>query len=664
MIHLPAVPELPVQIIAPSGRDGEMIAALLHRENISAEICHDPEVMLAAVNISSLGPLLVAEEALTPPLLSRLADIALQQPAWSDLPLLLLTKAGTETRHSRSIAKQWLPLGDPVLLERPLRSTTLLASVRAALRARGKQYQVRDALAQRDRALADLTLERETLQVMLDNLPVGVVMAKTDGEILRTNNAVERIFRHPAHPSPNLESYGEWVSYHPDGRRVRGVEYPLARAILTGRPIPPEDFLYQRGDGTRGWVSLAAAPILDKDGQVAGGVVAVSDVDRERRALEDLRTSDERFRLLIENSSIGVLIGDTAGAIAYLNSYMRETLGYTLEEVNTGHVRWDQLTPPEFAAADQHALEQLAATGSAAPYEKSYLSREGRQVPFLIGATILPRAGGEAEVAVFCTDLSHQKQAEAALVQSEKLAAVGRLAASISHEINNPLEAITNLLYLIKQEPLPQPATTYLLLAEQELARVSQIVGQTLRFHRQSTRARPVTPRELLDPVLALYQGRLNNSGIKVQFSDHNSPPLLCFEGDIRQVLNNLVSNAIDSMRTGGCLRIRSRPAIDPRTDEPGTRITVADDGHGMPPAVKQCIFDAFYTTKGINGTGLGLWISINIVEKHRGKLRVRSSTDAARHGTVFSLFLPRTSDPVPTAVGNGPALISASGAA
>jgi len=638
--------DLLVSIIAPSGRDGELIAALFHAEGIAAELRTDPLAFFADCDPTSLGPLLIAEEALTGDLFDRLTAIARDQPTWSDLPLLLLTNAGSETRHSRSIARRWLPLGDPVLLERPLRSTTLLASTRAALRARRKQYQIRDALAARDSALATLSRERENLQTMLDNLPVGVVMADAKGEITRVNRALEQIFRHPALPSRDIAAHGDWIAFHQDGRRVQGTEYPLGRALLTGRSIPAERFLYQRGDGTRGWVSIAASPILDEHGAVSGGVVAITDVDREQRALDNLRTSDERFRLLIENSSIGVMIGDTVGGLSYVNSSMREALGYTLAEVNAGQVRWNQLTPPEFAEADRRALEQLAATGSAKPYEKSYLSRDGRQIPFLIGATILPRTSGDAEVAVFCTDLSHQKQAETALIRSEKLAAVGRLAASISHEINNPLEAITNLVYLLKQEVLPHQARTYLLLAEQELARVSQIVAQTLRFHRQATRARPVTARDLLDPVLGLYLGRLNNSGIAVRFTDRDTPPFVCFEGDIRQVLNNLVSNAIDSMRTGGQLLIRSRAAHCPHTGVPGVRITVADTGHGMPQAVARRIFDAFYTTKGINGTGLGLWISAGIVDKHHGRLRVRSSTGERTHGTVFTLFLPRDLHP------------------
>jgi signal transduction histidine kinase len=239
--------------------------------------------------------------------------------------------------------------------------------------------------------------------------------------------------------------------------------------------------------------------------------------------------------------------------------------------------------------------------------------------------------------------LDERHRAEAALIQSEKLAAVGRLAASISHEINNPLESVTNLLYLIRQEDhLPERAMTYLGLAERELARVSQIAGQTLRFQRQSSEPTSVTPTDLLDSVVALYQGRLINARIKLDFDHHAAAPITCYEGDIRQVLNNLVGNAIDAMRSGGRLLIRTLDTHCWRTGRPGIRITIADTGSGMSPEVLDHIFEAFYTTKGLSGTGLGLWISHGIVHKHTGVLLVRSSNKAPSTGTVFSLFLPR----------------------
>ena len=511
------------------------------------------------------------------------------------------------------------------------------------MRARGRQYEVRAALEERDRAAAALKAERETLQAVLDSLPLGIVVAKPTGEIVSGNPMVEKIFRHAVFESVPLEGTGKWVAQHPDGRPLLGEEYPLVRAMKTGKSTPLEDYLCQRGDGTSAWLRLSASPVLDEHGLVTGGVVAIVDVDEEKRAAETLRRSEERFRRLIESASVGVLIGDVSGGVSYANPTLLRLLGYTVDDVETGQLRWDRLTPSEYAEQDQRALDQLRSRGVAEPYQKAYLSKDGRPIPLLLGAVRIPSSQSDEleEVAVFLTDLTSQKQAESALIQSEKLAAVGRLAASISHEINNPLEAVTNLLYLAAGEEISTQAHEYMTLAAQELARVSQIAGQTLRFHRQSTKPRSVTPQELLDSVLALYQGRMLNARVHAVTEYRGEPHFICYEGDIRQVLNNLVGNAIDAMRGDGTLRVRSRAARHPASGVEGVRITVSDTGHGMTPETLRHIFEPFYTTKGIHGTGLGLWISKGIVAKHHGDLKVRSSTGDRFGGTVFSLFLP-----------------------
>ncbi len=255
--------------------------------------------------------------------------------------------------------------------------------------------------------------------------------------------------------------------------------------------------------------------------------------------------------------------------------------------------------------------------------------------------------GSVQAISAVSQEITRQKQAEAALVRSEKLAAVGRLATSISHEINNPLEAITNLLYLVAEhEELPASLAGYVQQAQAEVARVSQIATQTLRFHRQSVRPTLVTAAGLVGAVLDLYQGRLVNSGIAVEASYRSQTPVICFENDIRQVLNNLIANAIDAMRSGGRLLVRSHDATSMRSGARGIRITVADTGHGMSAATRARVFEPFYTTKELNGTGLGLWISCEIVQHHQGSLRVRSSQNPAHRGTVFALFLPLETQP------------------
>ena len=245
-------------------------------------------------------------------------------------------------------------------------------------------------------------------------------------------------------------------------------------------------------------------------------------------------------------------------------------------------------------------------------------------------------------VIVLGVDVTESKRTEELLLQTEKLAAVGRLASSIAHEINNPLEAVTNLLYLAQHFAQSRETQEYLAMAEIELRRVSVIANRTLRFNRQSEHLRPVTPEYLIDGALGLYEGRLTNSRVKVHLRHRTDRPLKCNESEILQVLSNLIGNAIDAMPAyGGHLLLRSRVGRDWRTGRDGIALTVADTGSGMSPETQSRIFEPFFTTKDINGTGLGLWISEEIVKRHGGVLKVRSSASARRPGSVFTLFLP-----------------------
>jgi len=230
---------------------------------------------------------------------------------------------------------------------------------------------------------------------------------------------------------------------------------------------------------------------------------------------------------------------------------------------------------------------------------------------------------------------------ETALRHSERLAIVGRLASSIAHEINNPLEAITNLLYLLNGTPLNAEQQDYLDIAQRELARVSEIAVNTLTFNRRRDVKGQASIAALLDSVLLLYHGRLAGLNTVVEHRYRNAAPLTCYPGELRQVFANLIANAFDAMRGGGRLLVRERPATHPRTGQDGVRITVADTGEGMSADAKAHLFEAFQSTKGLNGSGLGLWISKGIIDKHSGSIQVRSSSRPESSGTVFSLFVP-----------------------
>jgi PAS domain S-box-containing protein len=400
--------------------------------------------------------------------------------------------------------------------------------------------------------------------------------------------------------------------------------------------------IYRNGQLEDVYWTYSYSPIRDSHGKIHGTLVTCSETTEEVVGAKRLRESEARFRSLIEQANVGFLIGDLVGNISYLNPAILKTLGYTAEEVEAGLVRWKDLTPPEYADLDAHAVQQLQELGIAQPYEKAYLTKDGRKIPLLIGAAVLASMDERpVEVAAFTLDLSELKRAEGALRQSEKLAAVGRLASSIAHEINNPLEAVTNLLYLIDTASIPEEVRGFVRMAQQELGRVANITTQTLRFHRQSTNAKTAFLAQIIEGVLSLFHGRLVNAGIEVERQYHDANPVLCYESDIRQVFTNLLSNAIDATASGGKIIVREKNATDWQTGEQGVRITVADTGHGMSAETRQLIFDPFLTTKGITGTGLGLWVSAEILKKHRAKIRVHSRQKQPGQGTVFSIFFP-----------------------
>jgi len=239
------------------------------------------------------------------------------------------------------------------------------------------------------------------------------------------------------------------------------------------------------------------------------------------------------------------------------------------------------------------------------------------------------------------TDVTEQRRSEEALRQTEKLAATGRLAASIAHEINNPLEAVTNLVYLARKQPMH--VRKYLALADQELDRIAQITRNTLGFYRDSVSATEVNISQTLPEVLSLYERKWQCKRIKVQANVGDELKIIGFPGEIRQIFANLIANAIDALPEEGCFTIRASKSYSRGCiDRPGVRVTFMDNGSGVAPENRSKIFQPFFTTKKDVGTGLGLWLTLGLVTKHRGSLQVRSSIRPGRTWTAFSVFLPQ----------------------
>lgn len=238
--------------------------------------------------------------------------------------------------------------------------------------------------------------------------------------------------------------------------------------------------------------------------------------------------------------------------------------------------------------------------------------------------------------------IHQQRQSEEALRKSEKLAIAGRMAASIAHEINNPLESVINLVYLSSTSESLADVRKYLTTAQQELERVTAITAHTLRFYREPSGPGPVNINDILDSVLLLFSSRLTHADVEVHKDVQQAPTMIGLAGELRQLFANLIGNALDAMRHGGTLRLRVRAASDPADRQRrGVRIVIADTGQGISPGNREKIFEPFFTTKGQTGTGLGLWISSEIVQKHQGTIRVKSRVKSGHTGTVFSIFLP-----------------------
>jgi len=237
----------------------------------------------------------------------------------------------------------------------------------------------------------------------------------------------------------------------------------------------------------------------------------------------------------------------------------------------------------------------------------------------------------------------HRSQAEDALRQSEKLAAAGRLAATVAHEINNPLEAVVNLVYLAKNAPaVSEHVKQFLELAETELQRVSYLSKQTLGFYRESRGAEPTRIASHMEHLINLLTPRLRNKAVDLKLEVVDDPEIIAIPSELKQLFANLLSNSIDAVNSRGKIRVRVASQKDWKNGRrPGVQVTISDTGSGIAPGNRKKIFEPFFTTKQDVGTGLGLWVCNSIVKKHAGRVRVRSSVKPGNSWTVFSLFLP-----------------------
>jgi PAS domain S-box-containing protein len=349
----------------------------------------------------------------------------------------------------------------------------------------------------------------------------------------------------------------------------------------------------------------------------------------------------QRFAAMIASSDDAIISKTLEGTVTSWNTGAERIFGYSaLEMVGQSISRLVGARSGEDMTKSQ---EQIRRGERIDHYEAMRRCKDGREIPVSVTISGIRNSSGEIVGAVeIARDFSVRKHTEMAMRTREKLAAVGRLATSIAHDINNPLTSVTNLLFLLENEKLSEDGKQYLVVAQSELSRVAQISSQALGFYRSKGEPVWISPADVLEDALALHQGRCRTLGVEISRDYDTAPKIYSYPGELRQVIVNLIGNALDAMPSGGKLRLRIRRTTDWVTHRQGLRITVADTGGGIDAETRLRLFEPFYATKKPIGTGMGLWICADILKKHDGRISVRSSAAREHNGSVFSLFLPR----------------------
>ncbi len=609
----------------------EYVSRLLHGRYRVHTVSDGEQALEAA---KQLHPDLVLTDVMMPRLDGfGVLNAIRSNPDLESIPVILLSaRAGEESRV------EGLDAGADDYLVKPFTARELLARVGTHLRL----AKIRRETAEREqKAFAEAETERRRLRELFKQAPAAIGLLTgpehrwefVNDLVLRLTGRTQQsgfLGRTVRETLPELEG--------------QGILELLDQVYRTGVPAVGQEVrivLNRAASGlpSEGYFNFTFQPVRDAEGNVNAVLIHAIEVTEQVSAhhvIEESARVRTTLAAIVEWSDDAIISKDLNGIVTSWNAAAEQIFGHTAQEMVGQSIL--TIVPPDLHSDEEMILSTIRRGERIHHFETVRMTKSGELIDVSLSISPIRDAYGKViGAAKIARDITRKKRSEEALRISERLASVGRLAATIAHEINNPLEATTNLVYLARQSAEKSDVIHYLDSAQQELARVSQMARQTLGFYRAPSTRTSMHVGSLLDSVVAIFQPRARNKDIQLQAEIRQDPEITAVPGEVRQLLINLVGNSIDAVRGPGIVRLR----VSAARHRPGVFITVGDTGSGIPLGIRKKIFEPFFTTKEEIGTGLGLWICRDIVLKHGGEVRLKSSTTPGKSWTVFSIFLP-----------------------
>ncbi|MHB8303783.1 MAG: hybrid sensor histidine kinase/response regulator [Acidobacteriaceae bacterium] len=615
--------------------DENLIKARSAREALDLLLRHDIAVVLMDVSMPDIDGFELADMMHQHPRFQKIAIIFISAVHLTDLDRIKGYRSGAVDYISVPVVPELLRAKVGVFAELH-RKTRQLERLNRELEQRVEERteEIRSLNSQLEQRVAEL-------ETIMQVLPVGVAVSQ-DPECRRItcNAALSELFG--VEPGDNMVITADDIEGRPfeiyqQGRRLEIEALPLQMSAKTGQQLGSVEIEIRRRDGDSSYLLASAIPLFREDGMVRGAVGAFFDMTR-RKQLENLLR--ERADLL-ELATEAVMVRDMSGVLQFWNAGAEALYGWRRDDVLGKNIHEVLQTRFDGDGAGSVDADSALAEDGQWHGDLIQIARDGQEI--VVASRQALKADGSAILEIN-RDITAQLRAEDALRRTERLAAMGRVAGIIAHEINNPLESIMNTFYLLRQHPsLDEEARYYAKLGEEELLRVSHITRQTLGFYRESRDPVEVSLSGLLDDILELQSRRLEFARIAIDKKYKSEGIVHGFPGELKQVFLNLIGNAVESMPEGGKLRLRVVECGQRGKRNSGICVSVTDTGVGIASEHAKRLFEPFFTTKSTKGTGLGLWISKGIIQKYGGTIRFRSWHHASGNVTGFQVFFPDT---------------------